>query len=88
MQLKVLAATASNTWGLFLLVLLLGYGLVEVPRSCWSSANNSYTLQHLHFKLAKLSVEKSEAEEALEDTMSVCVYSVDEDKIVLENSAW
>ena len=27
---KVLAVTASNTWGLSLLVLLLGYGLIDV----------------------------------------------------------
>ena len=71
MQLRVLAATASNTWGLFLLVLLLGYGLVEVPRTCWYSSRSSYMLQYMQFKLAKLSVEKSEAEEALEDAMMV-----------------
>ena len=33
---KAIAAAASNTWGLFVLVLMLGYGLVEVPRSCWN----------------------------------------------------
>ena len=29
---KAIAAAAGNTWGLFVLVLMLGYGLVEVPR--------------------------------------------------------
>ena len=71
-QLKVLAVTASNTWGLFLLVLLLGYGLVEVPRSLWNASRRGHTLAHTQFKMAKLSVEKSEAEEALEDVMDVC----------------
>ena len=32
-NLPSLLATASNTWGLLILTLLLGYGLVEVPRS-------------------------------------------------------
>ena len=33
---KAIAAAASNTWGLFVLVLMLGYGLVEVPRTLWN----------------------------------------------------
>lgn len=34
-HLKVILISASNTWGLFLLVVLLGYGLIEVPRQLW-----------------------------------------------------
>lgn len=68
-QLKVLAITASNTWGLFLLVLLYGYGLVEVPRTCWNNSKKGHLLDYTYFKLAKLSVEKSEAEENLEDVL-------------------
>ena len=46
---KAIAASASNTWGLFVLVLMLGYGLVEVPRSCWSrSQKGMYTLYNTH----------------------------------------
>ncbi|KAG1656278.1 LMBR1 domain-containing protein 2 [Nymphon striatum] len=48
-KLKIICITASNTWGLFLLVLLLGYGLVE----------------------------KSEAEEALEDVLDDIQRSAD-----------
>ena len=70
-QLKVLAITASNTWGLFLLVLLFGYGLVEVPRTCWNNSKKGHLLDYTYFKLAKLSVEKSEAEEILEDVLEV-----------------
>lgn len=68
-QLKVICITASNTWGLFLLVLLLGYGLVEVPRTCWNSAKRGYMLNYAYFKAAKLSTEKSESEEALDDVL-------------------
>nr|CAG4637678.1 EOG090X03B7 [Chydorus sphaericus] len=66
-KLKAIAASASNTWGLFWLVLLLGYGLVDIPRSVWHSALPGPLLTRLYFKAAKLHAEKSEAEENLED---------------------
>nr|CAG4651686.1 EOG090X03B7 [Triops cancriformis] len=68
-KLKAIAASASNTWGLFWLVLLLGYGLVDVPRSLWNRAKRTYTLNHLYFKASKLNTEKSCAEENLEDCL-------------------
>nr|XP_039254494.1 G-protein coupled receptor-associated protein LMBRD2-like [Styela clava] len=68
-QLKVIGITASNTWGLFLLVLLLGYGLVEVPRTVWRAANPVLMMSYVHFKLAKLSTEKQEASETMEDIL-------------------
>ena len=71
-KLKVIGVTASNTWGLFLLVLLLGYGLVEVPRLVWNNAKHQYMLSRTYFKIAKQSVEKTEAEENLEDVLEVC----------------
>jgi len=70
-QMKVLAVTASNTWGLSLLVLLLGYGLIDVPRSCWHNARLRQRLTHTYFSLAKMSLEKADAEETLEDVLDV-----------------
>lgn len=67
--LKVICITASNTWGLILLVVLLGYGLVEIPKSCFDTSKYSRTLSLLYFKVAKLSAEKIEAEEKLEDCL-------------------
>lgn len=43
--------------------MLLGYALVEVPRSLWNNSKHGFTLQHAYFKSAKLSSEKAEAEE-------------------------
>ena len=71
-KLKVICVTASNTWGLFVLVLMLGYGLVELPRSVWNNAKHGHRLSSTYFKIAKLSVEKTEAEESLEDVIEVC----------------
>ncbi|XP_061117219.1 G-protein coupled receptor-associated protein LMBRD2a [Conger conger] len=68
-ELQTIGITAANTWGLFLLVLLLGYGLVEIPRSYWNSARQGYLLDKTYFKAAKLMTEKADAEENLEDTM-------------------
>ncbi|XP_022918064.1 LMBR1 domain-containing protein 2 homolog [Onthophagus taurus] len=68
-KLKAIASSASNTWGLFLLVLLLGYALVQVPRSLWNNSNYSYVLNHAYFKAAKLSSDKAEAEESVDDVL-------------------
>ncbi|XP_055017544.1 G-protein coupled receptor-associated protein LMBRD2B-like isoform X2 [Boleophthalmus pectinirostris] len=68
-ELQTVCITAANTWGLFLLVLLLGYGLVEIPRSCWLSSNPTYLLNKTYFKVAKMAIEKAAAEEDLADVM-------------------
>ncbi|XP_075040409.1 G-protein coupled receptor-associated protein LMBRD2 [Mixophyes fleayi] len=68
-QLQTIGIAAANTWGLFLLVLLLGYGLVEIPRSHWNGAKKGYLLMKTYFKAAKLMTEKADAEENLEDAM-------------------
>lgn len=68
-DLKTIGITAANTWGLFLLVLLLGYGLVEIPRSYWLSSSYSYLLAKTYFKVAKMATEKCETEEKLADIM-------------------
>lgn len=68
-KLKAIASSASNTWGLFLLVLLLGYALVEVPRGLWNASKPGYTLHYSYFKIAKLSLDKCEAEETVDDLL-------------------
>ncbi|KAF2905093.1 hypothetical protein ILUMI_01077 [Ignelater luminosus] len=68
-KLKAIASSASNTWGLLLLVLLLGYALVEVPRSLWNNSNQTYVLNYAYFKAAKLSSDKCEAEETVDDVL-------------------
>ncbi|XP_078141385.1 G-protein coupled receptor-associated protein LMBRD2a [Centroberyx gerrardi] len=68
-ELQTIGITAANTWGLFLLVLLLGYGLVEIPRSYWLSSCHGYLLAKTYFKAAKMATEKAEAEENLADVM-------------------
>nr|XP_020443369.1 LMBR1 domain-containing protein 2 [Monopterus albus] len=68
-ELQTIGITAANTWGLFLLVLLLGYGLVEIPRSYWNASRHGHLLIKTYFKASKLMTEKADAEENLEDIM-------------------
>lgn len=68
-KLRAIAASASNTWGLFWLVLLLGYGLVDVPQSIWHSASTLHTLNHTYFRASKLSQEKADANEHVNDLL-------------------
>ena len=68
-KLKAIAAAASNTWGLFLLVFMMGYGLVEVPRELWHSSQRGYRLNKAYFKISKLWGERSDAEGSLEDVL-------------------
>lgn len=72
-DLQTIGITAANTWGLFLLVLLLGYGLVEIPRSYWLSSSLNYVLSKSYFKVAKMATEKAEADEKLADVMEARV---------------
>ncbi|XP_013184506.1 LMBR1 domain-containing protein 2 homolog isoform X2 [Amyelois transitella] len=68
-KIKAIASSASNTWGLFLLILLLGYALVEVPRNLWNNSKKNYTLTYTYFKIAKLSTDKCEAEETVDEIL-------------------
>jgi hypothetical protein len=62
----VTVISASTTWGLFLLVLMLGYGLVQVPLNVYNHSRTSYLLSHVQFKLSQLYNEKIDIEERLE----------------------
>lgn len=67
--LKVIAISSSNTWGLFLLVVLLGYGLVELPRFIINLSRYTQLLSRQYFRVARLNAEKCEAEEKLDDVL-------------------
>ena len=69
LKLKAIAASASNTWGLFLLVFMMGYGLVEVPRTLWYSSKRGYSLNQAYFKISKLWGERNDAEGSLEEVL-------------------
>ncbi|KAJ3410939.1 LMBR1 domain-containing protein 2 [Chytridiales sp. JEL 0842] len=55
---------AANAWGLLLSTVMLGYGLVEIPRSLWYSSSTRWSLRYLELQApkAKEAVVDSEAE--------------------------
>eukprot|EP00051_Salpingoeca_urceolata_P002092 m.47100 g.47100 ORF g.47100 m.47100 type:complete len:763 (+) comp11900_c0_seq1:732-3020(+) len=63
---RSIAIAASNTWGLLMLVVMLGYGLVDVPRFLWRRSNRTYTLRLYQFRAAKLSAELADARDKLD----------------------
>lgn len=49
-----LAMTLANNWGLFLLVCLLGVGIVEVPRAYWRRSNVDLQLRYYEYSVGQL----------------------------------
>lgn len=39
----------ANTYGLLFIILLLGHGLIQVPRQLWETSFNVRELQRLYF---------------------------------------
>ncbi|CAM9195241.1 unnamed protein product [Chrysoparadoxa australica] len=59
---------SGNTYGLMLIVLLLGHGLVEVPRVLWSRSFPEKALHELYFRATELDMDYFDALYELEDT--------------------
>lgn len=66
-NIKTAIASASNTWSLILLVLLMGYGLVDVPRNLWRKSNMINYLNFQYFQIAKLHEEIVDNHEKLDE---------------------
>jgi len=61
------AMAAANTYGLILIVALLGHGLVEVPRGLFRSSSPAWALPRLYFRAAELDSSLYDAMFELED---------------------
>lgn len=57
---------AANAWGLLLVILFLGYGLVEIPRKIWYQASRRQMLKYYQFKAVELHDELLNSQEKLE----------------------
>eukprot|EP01083_Nonionella_stella_P108594 315984_1 len=65
----------ANAWGLTLLVLTMGYGLVEIPRKLWYSGNPEIRLNHMYFKVSAIHDELEETKEAFVETKDLVDYA-------------
>ena len=66
-----MTTTAANTWGLLILVLLLGFGLVDMPRSFWNQGRLEYQMQKTYYNVAKLRNDMEEAKDKLDEVFKV-----------------
>jgi putative flippase GtrA len=66
-----LLITLGNTWGMVQLVLMLGYGLVEVPRSLWHRGNIPLKLKYAYFRTAQVYHEAEVTKDYLIQTLQL-----------------
>jgi hypothetical protein len=61
----------SNAYGLIIVIALLGYGLVEVPKKIWRKTDREGTMRYYQYK-AYLHLEQyDQAEKELQTTMKL-----------------
>lgn len=61
----------SNCWGLFLIILLLGYGLVAIPRTLWYRGDCHKMLYYMQFKMSSLEERLIDLRFQLEDIVKL-----------------
>ncbi|KAL6048462.1 LMBR1 domain-containing protein 2, variant 4 [Balamuthia mandrillaris] len=65
------AIATANMWGLLLVILLMGYGIVEIPRKIWQMARWKQQLEAYQFHAVTLRDDLYESEEKLEKTLKL-----------------
>ncbi|KAF9969688.1 hypothetical protein BGZ73_007819 [Actinomortierella ambigua] len=62
-DLRAYLMALSNSWGLILVVVFMGYGMVEVPRRLWHKGDNERELRRISFKASAVKDTKQDTEE-------------------------
>lgn len=63
----------ANTYGLLFIILLLGQGLIQVPRQLWETSFNDMELQRLYFNATQVWTQPSAGSQ---HTMPCCCHHV------------
>ncbi|TPX57579.1 hypothetical protein PhCBS80983_g03752 [Powellomyces hirtus] len=58
---------AANAWGLLLITIMMGYGLVEIPRTLWYDANTTWCLRYMEFIVPSVKENMVDAEADIYD---------------------
>lgn len=66
-----LSMAMANAWGFLLMVLLLGYGLVEIPRQLWFAANQDRRLRFYYFKAVSVYNDRESAIDKLSESTTL-----------------
>jgi hypothetical protein len=79
---------AANAWGLLLLTLMLGYGLVEFPRSLWYSASTRWSLTDCEMSAPRLREAMIDADTEVYDVTRVIFYGLMNRTLALSPKRW
>jgi hypothetical protein len=67
-----LAIPISNAYGLVLLIILMSYGLIEVPRGLWFTSSVDWKLRVLETEIPKIKELSVDAEAEAYDVAAIC----------------
>ncbi|KAF9990732.1 hypothetical protein BGZ75_000118 [Mortierella antarctica] len=62
-NLRAYVMALSNSWGLVLVVIFMGYGMVDVPRRLWHKGDNSRELRRISFKASVVKDKRQDTED-------------------------
>ena len=54
MGLRTYLKCLASCWGIFILMIMMGYAMVQIPRSLWLTANYSEYLKYCNKKILKM----------------------------------
>ena len=63
----------SNFYGMFLIIIMLGYGLVELPMSLWRTADAQGALNSEFFRAGQVETARIDAEDKVDETVEEVV---------------
>eukprot|EP00164_Ancoracysta_twista_P004568 GFYU01006166.1.p1 GENE.GFYU01006166.1~~GFYU01006166.1.p1 ORF type:complete len:731 (-),score=190.61 GFYU01006166.1:304-2496(-) len=69
--LRGVCMAASNAYGLLAITLLMGYGLVEIPRGLWYRSNIERRINELEFRAISINSQLNDANADLSKTLAV-----------------
>ncbi|KAG0052945.1 hypothetical protein BGZ83_001871 [Gryganskiella cystojenkinii] len=62
-NLRAYVMALSNSWGLILVVIFMGYGMVDVPRRLWHKGDNARELRRISFKASVVKDKRQDTED-------------------------
>jgi len=80
-----IAIAFANGWGLLLVITLMGFGIVEIPRRLWRQSNRTTMLKYYYFQIVSHYDELQTSEEKFEKKLK---YVKKLDTTVKENDPW
>lgn len=75
-NLRAYIMALSNSWGLVLVVIFMGYGMVDVPRRLWHKGDNGRELRRISFKASVVKDKRQDTEDEVHNVAKVIISSL------------